>query len=122
MANKKTKREFFEEINEVLSGVGREDLVEFVQHELDLIQKKAEKRAEVVDAKKAENEELKKVIVDTLVRMARPVSIKEIQAEKMELAGKSNQKMSALLTQLVNDRVVKREKDKKTSVFSIEEG
>lgn len=89
---------------------------------MDLIQKKAEKRAEVVDAKKAENEELKKVIVDTLVRMARPVSIKEIQAEKMELAGKSNQKMSALLTQLVNDRVVKREKDKKTSVFSIEEG
>lgn len=122
MANKKTKREFFEEIDRIASELGREDLVEFAQHELDLIQRKAEKRAEVVSVKKAENEELKQVIIDTLVKMARPVTIKEIQEKEERLAGKSNQKISAMLTQLVNNKVVKRGKDKKISVFSMEEG
>ena len=49
----------------------------------------------------------------------RPVTITELQNENVEMSNYSNQKISALLTQLVSANVIVREVDKKKAYFKI---
>ena len=62
---------------------------------------------------------IKEKIVATLEKLGRPALITEIQSANTELATYSNQKMSALLTQLVSANVIVREVDKKKAYFKI---
>ena len=66
-----------------------------------------------------ENETIKDKIVETLSQLDRPVIISELQESNKELATYSNQKISALLTQLVSANVIVREVDKKKAYFKI---
>lgn len=119
MANKKTKRELFGEVKEIVKREGRTDLVEFVDHELELLEKKANRTGTTKTQK--ENEGIKEKIIEALVRIATPVTITELQEQDEEMAQYSNQKISALLTQLIKEEKVVRNKDKKKSVFTIAE-
>ena len=94
-----------------------EMLVEFINNEIGLLNKKSSKSAPTKT--QIENENIKKVIVDTLIALDRPVIITELQSANKELATYSNQKISALLTQLVNANIITREVDKKKAYFSI---
>ena len=94
-----------------------EMLVEFINNEIELLNKKSSKNT--LTKTQIENEKIKSVIVDTLKALDRPVVITEIQSANEELATYSNQKISALLTQLVNANIVIREVDKKKAYFSI---
>ena len=116
---KKTKKELFGEVREIVEREGRTDLVEFVDHELELLEKKANRTGTTKTQK--ENEVIKTKIIDALVRIATPVSITELQEQDEEMAQYSNQKISALLTQLIKEEKVVRNKDKKKSVFTIAE-
>ena len=55
MANKVTKKDNFKAIVEVLANAGRDDLVEVMNHELELLAKKSNKPSKANEQKKADN-------------------------------------------------------------------
>ena len=111
-----TKKEMFAYIANEMRG--NEEVVNFCNHEIELLEKKASNKSATKTQK--ENAILKDTIVETLKGLGK-VRISEIQSANEDLANLSNQKMSALLTQLVNDKVVTKTTEKKISYFSIEE-
>ena len=120
MANKSTKRDNFISIIEVLKGAERTDLVEVMEHEIELLDKK--KASGKMTKTQVANEDIKALIVEELARLAKPVSITELISESAEVAekcGNSNQKVSALMTQLKNAGVVVRTTEGKKALFSV---
>ena len=120
MSNKLTKRDYFKMILEVVEG--NEQLTEFVNHELELLDKKASSKSMTSNQK--ENEQIKARIVQALVELGRPVTITELQANNGEMAQYSNQKLSALIKQMVRSEdnpngEITRAMDKKKAYFSI---
>lgn len=120
MANKTTKRDSFISIIEVLKGAERTDLVEVMKHEIELLDKK--KASGKMTKTQVANEDIKALIVEELARLAKPVSITELISESAEVAekcGNSNQKVSALMTQLKNAGAVVRTTEGKKALFSV---
>lgn len=120
MANKITKRDNFISIIEVLKGAERTDLVEVMEHEIELLDKK--KASGKMTKTQVANEDIKALIVEELTRLAKPVSITELISESAEIAekcGNSNQKVSALMTQLKNAGAVVRTTEGKKALFSV---
>ena len=62
-----------------------------------------------------ENEEIKAQILEVMT--SEPKAIKELQAENENLAEYTNQKLSALLKQLVGENKVERVEEKRTAKF-----
>ena len=62
-----------------------------------------------------ENEEIKAQILEVMT--SEPITIKELQADLYSLAEYSNQKLSALLKQLVGENKVERVEEKRTVKF-----
>lgn len=116
MANKKTKREFFGEIKEIVKG--NAELVAFIDHELELLDKKSSAKSTKVNT---EQVELMDKIVNALNEIGRSVTISELQKENAEMAEYSNQKLSAMLKKLVDNKQVTKMVDKKKSYFMVAE-
>lgn len=116
MANKKTKREFFGEIREIVKE--NTELVAFIDHELELLNKKTSAKSTKVNT---EQVELMEKIVDALKEIGRSVTISELQKENAEMAEYSNQKLSAMLKKLVDNKQVTKMIDKKKSYFMVAE-
>ena len=116
MANKKTKRDLFLEVREVVAG--NEELVAFVDHELELLDKKASTKSTKVND---EQVALMEKIVNALNEIGRSVTISELQKENAEMAEYSNQKLSAMLKKLVDNKQVTKMVDKKKSYFMVAE-
>lgn len=113
---KMTKREMFEMIKEVCANDTR--IVEFCEHEIELLNRKSSKNTQTKT--QIENENIKGAIVNALTEIAKPVTITEMQELNTEMANYSNQKLSALLKQLVeNDKKVVKTVDKKKSYFTV---
>lgn len=105
-------------LNHIIENYGKDTLVvDYARHELELLDKKANSKTPTKT--QLENENLKEVIVKVLTNGATPMTITDIQSVNQELENLSNQKISALLTQLVKDKVVVRTTDKKRAFFSI---
>ncbi len=119
MANAKvTKKDNFEEVIKIAKELGRTDLVEFAQHELELLDKKAGTKSTKVND---EQVALMEKIVNALTEIGRSVTISELQKENAEMAEYSNQKLSAMLKKLVDNKQVTKIVDKKKSYFTIAE-
>ena len=116
MANKKTKREFFGEIREIVKD--NTELVAFIDHELELLDKKTSAKSTKVNT---EQVELMGKIVNALNKIGRSVTISELQKENAEMAEYSNQKLSAMLKKLVDNKQVTKMIDKKKSYFMVAE-
>lgn len=120
MAKKITKKENFTTIIGVLESVGREDLVEVMKHEIELIDKKASS-GKMTKTQEA-NQDIKNLILEELERIGEPVSITELINKSEEInkatAG-SNQKVSALMTQLKKAHQVVREQKGKKATFRL---
>ena len=115
---KATKKEMFGKLIELAQENERTDLVEFCEHEIDLLNKKASASGQTKT--QAENEKIKIVIAEELTRIERAVTISELIKESESLRQYSNQKLSALLKQMVeNDKTVTKIIDKKKSLFTI---
>lgn len=122
MANKLTKKDNFMRVIEVLESKGLTDLVAVMQHEIDLLDKKASNKTQTKTQK--ENETIKELILAELEKVGTPVTITELIAESPAVAkatGNSNQKVSALMTQLKKSGAVVRTEDGKKALFSIAE-
>jgi len=116
MTNKKTKKDLFLEVREVVAG--NEELVAFVDHELELLNKKTSTKGTKVND---EQVALMEKIVNALNEIGRSVTISELQKENAEMAEYSNQKLSAMLKKLVDNKQVTKMVDKKKSYFMIAE-
>ena len=113
---KLTKKEKFGMVLDYIQD--NEMLVDFINNEINLLTKKASSTSKTKN--QVENEAIKEKIVATLIEIAKPVTITEMQKSNEDMAIHSNQKLSALLTQLVNDNKVIRVVDKKKTYFSVE--
>ena len=116
---KATKKEMFGKLIELAQENERTDLIEFCEHEIDLLNKKASASGQTKT--QAENEKIKNVIAEELTRIARAVTISELIKESENLGQYSNQKLSALLKQMVESGTVTKIVDKKKSLFTIAE-
>ena len=116
MTNKKTKKDLFLEVREVVAG--NPELVAFVDHELELLNKKASTKSTKVND---EQVALMEKIVNALNEIGRSVTISELQKENAEMAEYSNQKLSAMLKKLVDNKQVTKMVDKKKSYFMVAE-
>lgn len=112
-----TKREV---LNYMLKTYANDNMVvEYATHEIELLDNKAGRKVETATQK--ENVKTMEIIVETLTEIARPVRISELQSANETLSTLSNQKMSALLKKLVDNKVVNKTIDKKVALFSIGE-
>ena len=122
MENKKmTKKETINLLIDVLVGNKEvEDtqiFVDFLIHERELLEKKSSNSGQTKTQK--ENELVKEKIVNALGVVGKFVTITELQEQNEEMANYSNQKLSALLKQLVDSNVVARQVDKKKAYFKL---
>ena len=112
MANKKTVVEMFEITKamlngETVEGVTLAEVQEFLNKRIEITEKKNANRGEAKPTKtQLENEGIKSVILSTL--STEPMTIGELVKANAELTGFSNQKVSALLTQLLKANAVVR--------------
>ena len=112
-----TKRERFESLLTLSQVQADPGMVEFINHELELLAKKnsSEKKP---TAQQVANEAIKQAIVDGMER-DHYYTITDIQKNVPECAELSNQRVSALVRQMVADGVVTRSEDKRKAYFSL---
>lgn len=112
---KLTKRDYFNQLLEVKEVSENQALVEFIEHELELLAKKnsAERKP---SATQKENKELKVIILEKMEEN-RVYTITELIKSIEEISELSNQKVSAILRQMVQEETVKRIEEKKRAYF-----
>lgn len=117
-----TKKERFEMIKEIVLNACVEneaEMIEFIDNEINLLNKKRASGAKTANQK--ENEVLVEKLYEALAEIGRPVTISELQKENDEFGAMSNQKVSALMKKLTDANRVNKTVDKKKSYFSIAE-
>ena len=113
---KMTKRDMFVLLRDRVSDDA--DLVAFIDHEIELLNRKTTAERKPTKTQ-LENKVLQAEIIEFLTAADTPKTIKEIQAGVESLAEASNQKMTHLLTPLVNDGTLIKTYEKKTPFFSV---
>lgn len=119
MAEKRiTKKEYFGMVATVIEQANpenKEELLAFINHEVELLEKKSTKSGQTKTQK--ENIAIMEVISTVLADMGKPVTITELMKDE-RLSAYSNQKLSALVRQMPN---VVKTTEKKKSFFSLVE-
>lgn len=115
MTKKMTKIQMFEAIKAAVAD--NEDFVSFIDHEIELLNKKASNKK--ATKTQVENEGFKAEIMAVLT--SEGATVTEIQSKSEVLGGLSNQRVSALLRLLKEDGKVVRTTDGKKTLFSVAE-
>lgn len=116
MANaKKTQKDYFNEVIALATEAGNKELVEFAKGRIEALEKKA--AAKKPTKAQSENEDIKNVILATLTDEG--VTVSDLQKKDETLSELSNQRVSALLRQLIEAGKVVKTVDKKKSYFSL---
>lgn len=120
MAEKKmTKRDYFNGLLKMSEVKANPDMVKFIEHELELLAKKnsSEKKPTAVQMV---NEGIKSEILEHLIAEPdRLFSISEMQKAFPCCAELSNQRVSALVRQLIADGKVERLEEKRKAYFRL---
>ena len=114
MANKITKKEMFTMIKAQVKD--NAEMVAFIDHEIELLDKKASNK------KATKTQEANVGIKSTILAVlegGKSMTVTEMQGASAELGELSNQKVSALVRQLVETGEVVKTIDKKVSRFSL---
>lgn len=119
MAEKKiTKREVIAKMLEDEHIKANPEFVAYLEHELELLNKKVEKKGKS-DEEIAETNRLKKIVAETLAVIGKG-TVTEIQKANEELGDLSNQKVSSLLKEMKEkDETVIKTIEGRKSVFSL---
>lgn len=112
MTKKMTKVEMFNAIKAVVAD--NEEFVAFIDHEIELLNRKSSNKK--ATKTQVENEGFKEEILNVLD--VRGATVTEIQAKSEVLSGLTNQRVSALLRQLVNDGKAVKSVEGKKSLFA----
>ena len=110
-----TKREMFSAIREVVAD--NAEMTAFIDHEIELLVKKSSAERKPTKAQ-LENAHYKEIILTYLAETGAARCIKELQAEIPEISDLSNQRVTHLMTALVNENKVTKEYVKKTPFYS----
>ena len=113
-----TKREMFTAIANVAEVAANQEMVDFLNHEIELLNRKASSSRKPTKTQ-VENESYKALIVEYLSSADAPKCIKELQAEIAEISGLTNQRVTHMLNDLVKAETLTKEYVKKTPYFSI---
>ena len=124
MANsnvKVTQKDYFNGLIAYLKGEGdarfsNEEYIEFLEGRIAVLDKKSANRKTKVNEA---DEELKDAVIETLTALGEPSTVSALMKANERLGAESNQKISAILRKLIADEKVLREKDKKTTLFSL---
>lgn len=116
---KLTKKEKFGMVLDYIQD--NEMLVEFINNEISLLTKKASSSTK--SKTQLENDNIKSRILEVLMESQEKFTITDFQNtyEEFSISKYSNQKMSALFTQLVNENKIYKTIEKKKSYFSVKE-
>lgn len=114
-SKKLTKRDHFNALLNLSEVKSNPTLVDFIEHELELLAKKnsAEKKPTAVQVA---NEGIKDAIYDAM-QENRLYTITEIIKEVAECADLTNQRVSALIRQMKDDGKVERIEEKRKAYF-----
>ena len=117
MANKKTVVQMYEEILAIPTLTAEQKA--FIEKRIEITQKKNANRGENAKPTKTqlENEGIKGIILSAL--STTPMTIAELLKSNAELAGYTNQKISALLTQLLKAEAVVRTEVKGKAYYAL---
>ena len=124
MANsnvKVTQKDYFNGLIAYLKGEGdarfsNEEYIEFLEGRIAVLDKKSANRKTKVNEA---DEELKDAVIETLTALGEPSTVSALMKANERLGAESNQKVSAILRKLIADEKVLRDKDKKTTLFSL---
>ena len=115
---KVTKKERFAQLLAIKEVSANEELVKFINHELELLEKKSGSKKQT-ETQKA-NEELMTVIAKALATCEKAVTVSELmKTETFKNTDYSNQKLSAMLKKMVDNGTVTKVTEKKKSYFSL---
>lgn len=121
MTKKITKKEMFAMVAKVVENsevANKAEMLEFIAHEVELLEKKNSKTGQTKTQK--ENEVLMAQVLEALAEFDKPITVSEFMKESShEVATLSNQKLSALLKKLVDSKKVVKSTEKKKSYFSL---
>lgn len=125
MEKRLTKKDYFEMIKEVCAD--RTDIVDFCNHEIELLSRKNSKSGATKTQK--ENEIVANMLVEELAKIGKPITITDLMNTSEIVKGYTlengnnltNQKISAIFKQLVESNKIVKVVDKKKSYFSIGE-
>lgn len=98
MEKKITKKEMFVKLLAVKEVSENKEFVDFIQHEIDLLNKKSSKSGSTKTQK--ENMEIKAKLLKALAEIGKAVTITEFQKFSEYASQFSNQKISAMFKQL----------------------
>lgn len=123
MTNKMTKKDMFAQVIALANGeaiaVTPAEIVAFAEHEIELLTKKSSTGAKPTKTQ-LENEVHKASILAILGKHDEPMTISDIMEDEL-LTGLTNQRVSALMTQLKNAGQVVRTEFKKKAYFALAE-
>lgn len=124
MANtvKVTKKDNYNSLLALIAEVkpaNATQLTEFIEHEIELIERKAAKASGTVSKTAQANMALAEEVFNALADCEKAVTITEFQAQFPAFAEYSNQKMSAIFKKLVDGGRVEKTIEKKKSYFSV---
>ena len=125
MEKRLTKKDYFEMIKGVCAD--RTDIVDFCNHEIELLSRKNSKSGATKTQK--ENEIVANMLVEELAKIGKPITITDLMNTSGTVKGYTlengnnltNQKISAIFKQLVESQKIVKVVDKKKSYFSIGE-
>lgn len=112
MEKKLTKKDMFNELRGLVEN--REDLVAFIDHELELLDRKAS--SSKMTKTQIENESLMETIIEKMSGLGK-ITVSDLVVALDNAY--SNQKLSALLKKLVDSGKVEKTSDKKKSYFQV---
>ena len=125
MEKRLTKKDYFEMIKGIC--VDRVDIVNFCNHEIELLSRKNSKSGATKTQK--ENEIVANMLIEELAKVGKPITITDLMNTSEIIKGYTlengnnltNQKISAIFKQLVESQKIVKVVDKKKSYFSIGE-
>ena len=113
---KVTKKDRFNQLLAISEVANNEALVEFINHEIELLTRKnsSEKKP---TANQLANEKTAEVVLQTLIDNGDRMTVTEIIKANGELGDYTNQKITALLKSLISADKVERIEDKRKTYF-----
>ena len=121
MANKVTKRDNFNTLLALSEVQSNQTLVDFINHEIELLDRKAENRSTKPTVRQAENAEIKSEIV-TAMEKGKMYRCAEIKSMIDALAqGEGTQRTARLCNDLVSEGQLVKSIDKKVVYFALAE-
>ena len=112
--NKMTKRDYFKM---AIAETTNESLIAFFNHELELLDRKNSSGDKKPTATQIENDRLKDIIVEFLVNTDKAYTVTDMIKACEDLADLTNQKVSRLANDLVDENKIVKFSEKRKTYF-----